>query len=112
MGEIPLPPEIGVLVIVCADLVSQVHVLAPFLGGGEATDTVFETLVYGIMLRVGISHPDEAFYVLACTHTRDKVIIAANCEQTTLAAVGDFHTKASHAENFRKIDAAARASEK
>ena len=50
--------------------------------------------------------------MLACTHTRDKAIIAANREKAILAAVGDFHTTASHAENVRKIDAAAKASEK
>jgi hypothetical protein len=67
MGEIPLPPEIGVVVIVCTGSASQAHVLAPFLVGGEATDTLFEMLVYGITLRFYINHPDKTFEVLACS---------------------------------------------
>jgi hypothetical protein len=35
-------------VIVCLDYASQNHALAPFLVGGEKTDTLFEMLMLGI----------------------------------------------------------------
>lgn len=88
--------------IVCADFASQVHTLAPFLVGGEATDTLFEMLIFGIRLRVGINHPEKEFYAPTCTHTPDSVIIAANCKSATETAVEDFHKKARHAENVKR----------
>jgi hypothetical protein len=105
MGEIPLPREIGLLVIVCLDFASQIHTLAPFLVGGEQTDTLFEMLMLGITLRVGINHPEQEFYALCCTHTSDNGIVVGNCKPATVGAVEDFHIKARHAANVKKIEA-------
>jgi hypothetical protein len=98
MGEIALPVEIGLLVIICLDFASQVHVLAPFLVGNEETDTLFEMLIFGVVLRVGINHPQKEFYALACTHNQSVPIIVADRSKSTMSAVGDFHLKARHAE--------------
>jgi hypothetical protein len=105
MGEIPLPSEIGLLVIVCLDLASQIHTLAPFLVGGEQTDTLYEMLMLGITLRVGINHPEQEFYALCCTHTSDNGIIVGNCTPATVGAVENFHKKARHAASVKKITA-------
>jgi hypothetical protein len=105
MGEIELPVGIGLLVIVCLDFASQAHVLAPFLVGGEQTDTLFEMQMCGIVLRVGINHPQKEFYALACTHNPSAPILVADWSKSTMSAVGDFHLKARHAKNVRKIAA-------
>jgi hypothetical protein len=105
MGEIPLPPDIGVLVIVCADYASQVHALAPFLVGGEKTDTLFEMLMLGITLRVGVAHPEQEFYALSCTHTPDYGIIVGDCTPATVGAVEDFHMKSRQTAKVRRIAA-------
>lgn len=101
MGEIPLSPDINILVIVCIDKISQIHVLSPFLVGGLNTDTLFEMLIFGISLRVGINHPDITLNQLCSVHSRDPVVIAANCESGTIQAVGTFHETARHAKNVK-----------
>ncbi len=105
MGEIALPAEIGLQVIVCLDFASQIHVLAPFLVGGEETDTLFEMQICGVVLRVGINHPQKEFYALACTHNPSAPIIVADWSKATMSAVEEFHIKARHAENVKKIEA-------
>ena len=49
-GRDPASREIGLLVIVCLDNAFQIYALAPFLVGGEETDTLFEMLMLGITL--------------------------------------------------------------
>lgn len=104
MGEIPLPREIGLLVMVCLDFDSQIHMLAPFLVGGEKTDTLFEMMIFGITLRIGISHLEQEFYALSCTHTPDNRIVVGDCLKATMGAVEDFHMKARHMSNVKKIE--------
>jgi hypothetical protein len=105
MGEIELPIEIGVIMIVCLDFASQVHVIAPFLVGGEETNTLFEMQMCGVVLRVGINHPEKEFYDLACTHNPSAPIVVADWSKSTMSAVANFHLRARHAENVRIIEA-------
>ncbi len=105
MGQTALPVEIGLLVIVCLDFASQVHILGPFLVGGEETDTPFEMQICGVVLRVGINHPQQEFYALACTHNPNAPIVVADWSKSTLKAVEAFHLKARHAKNVKRLEA-------
>jgi len=101
MGEIPLVPEINVMVTVCLDRVSQTYVLAPYLVGGEETDTLFKMLFYGISLTIGVNHPNAALEQLCCVHSTDPSILVHNCEADTTGSVEHFFKTARHAPNVK-----------
>jgi hypothetical protein len=94
LGEAPFPTEIGVVVTVCLDLISQLHFTAPFLLGDEETDTLFEMLIFGLKLRIGITHPNPAVMALSCLNPPNYPIIASDCEKDTVESVGTFHETA------------------
>lgn len=100
LGEIPIPDNILVFVVVCLDLLSQVSSLAPFLVGGFEHENRYEMLVKGIRVMIAFSPPQNEIDEHCFVHSRHHPIFAADCHDAALSSARHFREMAHLAKNL------------
>ena len=102
-GEAPLPDDVGVVVTVCTDLVSQMQCLFPTMLAQPTTYQDYWFLVRGIrfnvMVEIGDSKVD--FSQVCCVRSPGRKVFVTDMRKNTLEAVRHFHTSAKIAQNLR-----------
>jgi len=103
LGETPLPDDTRVFVLVCADMISQLHVQAPFMVNGPGNENLFEMMIAGILMQVGIQRDPRERDLWCAVHTPDRAIFFGDNESNTLDWARPFHENARIAKNVKSI---------
>ena len=100
LGEIEIPANILVFVLVCRDPLSQVSNSAPYLLGGFENENRYEMHIKGVKIQIAFDPPASEIDALCFVHSKLHPIFAANCHSATLEAARHLHRTAHLAKNL------------
>ena len=104
LGETPLPDNVGVVVTVCSDRLSQLQVLFPTMLAEPTNYQDYWFLVLGLRFNVmvGLAGAKVDFSQVCCVRSSGRKIFVMDMENITLEALKHFLPNAKVAQNVRR----------